>query len=78
MQKTIKAKYRHGVLEPLSDLQLEEGEEVTLTIESEENHTEGNWSSISAAIEKESASLKLPGKNLEVILDELRDFKETR
>lgn len=33
MSKTIKARYAHGVLEPLEPLELEEGKELVVTIE---------------------------------------------
>lgn len=33
MNKTIKARYAHGVLEPLEPLELEEGKELVVTIE---------------------------------------------
>ncbi len=32
MPKTIKAKFRNGVIEPLEEIELKEGEEFTLTI----------------------------------------------
>ena len=32
MSRTIRAKFRNGVIEPLEDVELEEGEEFTLTI----------------------------------------------
>ena len=32
MSKTIKARYRNGVIEPLEEVELAEGEEFTLTI----------------------------------------------
>lgn len=32
MSKTIKAKFRNGVIEPLEDVEFKEGEELTLTI----------------------------------------------
>ena len=32
MSKTIKARFRNGLIEPLEEIELEEGEEFTLTI----------------------------------------------
>jgi predicted DNA-binding antitoxin AbrB/MazE fold protein len=32
LAKTIKARYRHGVIEPLETLDIEEGKELTVTI----------------------------------------------
>ena len=32
MSKTIKARFKNGVIEPLEEVELEEGEEITLTI----------------------------------------------
>jgi predicted DNA-binding antitoxin AbrB/MazE fold protein len=32
VSKTIKARYRNGIIEPLEEVELEEGEEFTLTI----------------------------------------------
>ena len=34
MLKTIKAKYKHGIFEPLEKVDLEDGSEVNITIES--------------------------------------------
>jgi len=34
MEKTIKARYKKGLIEPLEKLELEEGEEVEITISS--------------------------------------------
>ena len=74
MEKTIKAKFKKGIIEPLEKLELEEGSEISITIRdlSQENRfarSAGSWRDLvdcEELLKDISKSRKITGPEVEL------------